>query len=107
MENYMTIDEAVDLYGESVFGETSDIFEDFEGFPTKDRSNAARRKKAYFKGKKRFNRVFQNGFTPSPEKEKVIKGMLRKTNVVTANYDSDPYFKIDVKAAKRNLDTKK
>ena len=46
MENFMTIDEAVKLYGESVFGENNDTSETIEGFPVKDRtSKSSRRKK--------------------------------------------------------------
>lgn len=90
MENFMTIDEAVKLYGESVFGESNDISETIESFPVKDRtSKSSRRKKTYFKGKKRYNRVYQKGFTPFPNKESVIRGMMRKTNVVRVYCSSD------------------
>ena len=83
MENFMTIDEAVKLYGESVFGENDDISETIESFPVKDRtSKSSRRKKTYFKGKKRYDRVYQKGFTPCPNTESVIRGMMRKTSVV-------------------------
>ena len=90
MENFMTIDEAVNLYGESVFGESNDISETIESFPVKDRtSKSSRRKKTYFKGKKRYDRVYQKGFTPFPEKESVIRGMMRKTNVIRVYRSSD------------------
>ena len=80
MENFMTIDEAVKLYGESVFGENNDTSEAIESFPVKDRtSKSSRRKKTYFKGKKRYDRVYQKGFTPFPNKESVIRGMMRNT----------------------------
>lgn len=104
MENYMTIDEAINLYGESVFGDETDICEVAESFPVKDRgSKSTRRKKTYFKGKKRYDRVCQKGFTPFPEKENRIKGMLRSTNVITANYNPDPYYETDISAARRDL----
>lgn len=90
MENFMTIEEAVKLYGESVFGENDDISETIESFPVKDRtSKSSRRKKTYFKGKKRYDRVYQKGFTPFPEKESVIRGMMRKTNVIRVYCSSD------------------
>ena len=90
MENYMTIDEAINLYGESVFGDETDICEVTESFPIKDReSKSARRKKTYFKGKKRYDRVYQKGFTPFPNKESVVRGMMRKTNVVRVYCSSD------------------
>lgn len=93
MENYMTIDDAIDLYGESVFGELSennDICEASENFPTKDRRHAARRKKAYFKGKNRFNTLHSRGLEPLPKWEPMIRGFLRKTNVLMHDY-STPY----------------
>lgn len=83
MENFMTIDEAVKRYGESVFGENDDISGTIENFPIKDRiSKSSRRKKTYFKGKKRYDRIYQKGFTPYRNKESIIRGMMRKTNVV-------------------------
>ena len=104
MENYMTIDEAINLYGESVFGENNDISETIESFPVKNRtSKPARRKKTYFKGKKRYDRVYQKGFTPFPEKENRIKGMLRSTNVITANYNPNSYYETDISAVRRDL----
>lgn len=90
MENYMTIDEAINLYDESVFGDETDICEVTESFPVKDRtSKSSRRKKTYFKGKKRYDRVYQKGFTPFPNKESVIRGMMRKTNVIRVYCSSD------------------
>lgn len=90
MENYMTIDEAINLYGESVFGDETDICEMTESFPMKDReSKSARRKKTYFKGKNRYDRVCQKGFTPFPNKESVIRGMMRKANVIRVYCSSD------------------
>ena len=90
MENFMTIEGAVKLYGESVFGENNDISETIESFPVKDRtSKSSRRKKTYFKGKKRYDRVYQKGFTPFPNKESVIRGMMRKTNVIRVYCSSD------------------
>lgn len=90
MENYTTIDEAINLYGESVFGDETDICEVTESFPVKDRkTKSARRKKSYFKGKNRYKRVCQKGFTPYPNKESVIRGMMRKTNVIRVYCSSD------------------
>ena len=90
MENFMTIEEAVKLYGESVFGENDDISETIERFPVKDRtSKSSRRKKTYFKGKKRYDRAYQKGFTPYRNKESIIHGMMRKTNVVRVYCSSD------------------
>ena len=90
MENYMTIDEAIDQYGESVFGEVSDTFEDFDGFPTKNQRSAARRKKAYFKSKHRFDVLHSRGLDPLPKWKPMICGFLRKTNVLIHDY-STPY----------------
>lgn len=90
MENFMTIEEAVKLYGESVFGENDDISETIESFPVKDRtSKSSRRKKTYFKGKKRYDRVYQKGFTPYRNKESIIRGMMRKTSVVRVYSPND------------------
>ena len=90
MENYMTIDEAVNLYGESVFDDENDICEATESFPVKDReTKSSRRKKTYFKGKNRYNRICQKGFVPYRNKESVIRGMMRKTNIVRVYCSSD------------------
>ena len=92
MENFErieTIDEIVNKFGESVFGET-DTTEEPESFPTKNRTKASvRRKKTYFKGKKRYDRVCRKGFVPYRNKESVIRGMFRKTNVVRVYCSSD------------------
>ena len=66
-----------------------DLLLDSESFHVKDRSKAARRKKAYFKGKKRFDRAYNTGFTPFPKAESIIRGMFRKTNVVKVFYEKD------------------
>lgn len=75
MENIETI-EAID---DSIF--------DSENFPVKDRSHAARRKKAYFKGKHRFDTLRSLNFDPAPEWKPIICGMLRKTNLVVHDHD--------------------
>ena len=62
---------------------------DSESFHVKDRSKAARRKKAYFKGKKRFDRAYNKGFTPYPNAESIIRGMFRKTNVIKVLYEKE------------------
>ena len=90
MENCMTIDEAIDRYGESVFEETSNTFEDFDGFLTKNHRNAARRKKAFFKSKHRFDVLHSRGLDPLPKWKPMICGFLRKTNVLIHDY-STPY----------------
>lgn len=90
MENYMTINEAVDQYGESVFGEVSDTFEDSDGFPTKNQRTAARRKKAFSKSKHRFDILHSHGLDPLPKWEPMIRGFLRKTNVLIHDYGT-PY----------------
>ena len=82
MENYMAIDEIINQYGESVFGEVSDTFEDFDGFPTKNQRSAARRKKAFSKSKHRFDVLHSRGLDPLPKWKPMIRGFLRKTNVL-------------------------
>lgn len=62
---------------------------DTEEYLAKDRSRADKRKKTFMKGKNRFNRVRQKGFTPPRSKESVIRGMFRKTNVVRVYCSSD------------------
>ena len=85
MENFErieTIDEIINEFGETVSGE-ADIVEEPESFPTKNRTKASvRRKKTYFKGKNRYDRICRKGFVPYRNKESVIRGMFRKTNVV-------------------------
>lgn len=73
--------------------ETTEMFDenviDAEEYLAKDRSRAYKRKKTFMKGKNRFNRVCQKGFTPYRNKESVIRGMLRKTNIVRVYCSSD------------------
>ena len=73
--------------------ETTEMFDeniiDAEEYLAKDRSRADKRKKTFMKGKNRFNRVCQKGFTPPRSKESVIRGMFRKTNVVRVYCSSD------------------
>lgn len=90
MENYMTIDEAIVLYDESIFEETGNAFEDFDEFPTKNHRNVARRKRAFFKSKHRFGVLHSHGLDPLPEWKPTICGILRKTNVLIHSY-STPY----------------
>lgn len=78
---------------ENSIDELNDIFEDTfvdENFPEKDRSRSYRRKKTYFKGRKRYNRIYQKGFTPFSNTESIIKGMMRKTNIVRVYSPNDP-----------------
>ena len=78
MENIETIE----FIDDSIF--------DSENFPVKDRSKAAaRRKKTYFKGKRRFDKVYPNGFWPNPKAEPIIRGMLRKTYVIKPFHEKD------------------
>lgn len=81
MENFeMTSFE--EMVADEMFPETNNAY-DSENFPTKDRGRpAARRKKTYFKGKKRFDMIHQKGFTPLPEQESVLRGMTRKISVI-------------------------
>lgn len=78
-----------EIVADEMFPEIMDdsIF-DSENFPVKDRKQAsARRKKTYFKGKKRFDRLCDFGFEPLIRNTKVIHGMLRETNVIRATLD--------------------
>lgn len=99
MENYMTIDEAISLYGESVFGDDTDICEVTESFPVKDReTKSARRKKTYFKGKNRYKRICNTrGYELEGGNVSVIKGMLKKTNVIIPHYEHDPFLSLKLK----------
>lgn len=86
MENYMTINEAIVRYGESVFGEVGDAFEDSDDFSTKNRRSAVRRKKEFFKSKHRFDVLHSLGLDPLPKRKSKICGFLRKTNVLVHEY---------------------
>lgn len=99
MENFMTIDEAVKLYGESVFGENDDISGTIESFPVKDRtSKSSRRKKTYFKGKKRYKRICDTrGYELEGDNAPIIKGMLKKTNIIVPHYEHDPFLSLKLK----------
>lgn len=88
MEDYKSI-----VSYENSIDELNDIFEDTfvdENFPEKDRSRSYRRKKTYFKGRKRYNRIYQKGFTPFSNTESIIKGMMRKTNIIRVYSPNDP-----------------
>lgn len=78
---------------------------DSENFPVKDRSrSSARRKKAHFKGKKRFDRLSNTkGFSPY-KIEPVMQGMLRKTNAfVVINENETTHFGTDRNTIRRRL----
>ena len=77
MKNFETIE----TFDDSIY--------DSETFPDKDRSNAARRKKTYFKSKRRFDKIYLKGFTPYHNAEQIIRGMLRKTNVIRVFHEKD------------------
>lgn len=103
MENYaMTNFE--EMVADEMFPETNNAY-DSENFPTKDRSrSSARRKKTYYKGKKRFERLSNTkGFT-TYKKEPVMQGMLRKTNAfVVVNENDTTHFRTDRNTVRRQL----
>ena len=75
MENIESIETFDKIIDDSIF--------DSENFPVKDRKRAStRRKKSYFKGKWRFDRLYQKGFTPFYKYEPTLRGMMRKTNII-------------------------
>lgn len=76
MENFkMTAFE--ELVADEMFPESNSICE-FEDFPVKDRKRtSARRRTAYFKSKRRCNRLYDFWNDPSL----VIQGAMRKTNI--------------------------
>ena len=88
--------------------ENVEIVEDLENFPVKDRSKASiRRKKTYFKGKNRLDRIYKTRqYATSDSFDSTVKGMLKKTNVVTPHFDPDPYVSVNLNAVRRDLDTK-
>ena len=53
-----------------------------DDFPVKNHNSAARRKKAYFKGKRRYNLALQKGFVPDAKDRSILRGMMRKTCVI-------------------------
>lgn len=76
MENFETI-------------KTIDVFD--EDFPTKDRKQAAnRRKKDYLKGKQRVDSLYARTkkWSKYPKRnESVLRGIMQKTNVVEVEHD--------------------
>lgn len=88
--------------------ENSETVEEIEDFPEKNRSKASiRRKKTYFKGKNRFDRICKTRQYATPDIfDHTVKGMLKKTNVVTPHFDPDPYTSIELKSIRRDLDEK-
>ena len=88
--------------------ENIEAVKDLENFPVKDRSKAAiRRKKTYFKGRNRLDRICETRQYATPDSfDHTVKGMLKKTNVVTPHFDPDPYTSINLKTIRRDLDTK-
>ena len=85
--------------------ENVEIVEDLENFPVKDRSKAAiRRKKTFAKGNSRFYKVYSSGFTPFPDEEHIIIGMLRKTNVIKVSHEKDAtHFGTNPSTVRRKL----
>lgn len=83
MENFETIETFDEI--------DTDINYDSENFPTKDRGrSAARRKKTYFKGKKRFARFANDwglGFIVG--NRRALQGFMRKTNAKNPFKDVD------------------
>lgn len=93
-----------EMVADEMFPESNNTY-DSENFPTKNRSrSAARRKKTYFKGKKRFDRLSNaKGFT-AYKKEPVMQGMLRKTNAfVVINDNETTHFGTDRNTVRRRL----
>ena len=82
--------------------------EEIEDFPEKNRSKTSiRRKKTYFKGKNRLDRICKTRQYATPDSfDHTVKGMLKKTNVVTPHFDPDPYTSIKLKSIRRDLDAK-
>ena len=70
-----------------IFENFNDVDETYvdDSFPVKNLDLAARRKKTFFKGKKRYNLARHKGFTPHPKDESVLRGMMRKTCAVNSN----------------------
>lgn len=86
MENYETIDNV------EIFDEVDNAVTDSENFPAKDRGRtAARRKKDYFKGKRRYERICDVGW--EPDNPRILRGKLKKTHVIrpTIWRNSDTY----------------
>ena len=80
---------------------------DSVNFPIKDRSKAARRKKTYFKGKNRYKWICDTrGYDLEGGNVHVIKGMLKKTNIITPQFDPDPLLSINLKNIRRGMDEK-
>ena len=88
--------------------ENSETVEEIEDFPEKNRSKTSiRRKKTYFKGKNRLDRICKTRQYATPDSfDHKVKGMLKKTNVVTPHFDPDPYTSIKLKSIRRDLDAK-
>lgn len=99
MENYaMTNFE--EMVADEMFPETNNAY-DSENFPTKNRGRtAARRKKTYFKGKKRFTRFADEwGLGPMINNKPVMQGIMRKTNIKNPFKDGDWYAHLGGKRA--------
>lgn len=99
MENFETIETFDEINNDAIY--------DSENFPVKDRKHASsRRKKTYFRGKKRFDRLCNFGLEPLFRNHQVIRGMLRKTNIVcpTLERNSDIYH-FNNRGTVRRLDT--
>lgn len=104
MENYaMTNFE--EMVADEMFPETNDIYES-ENFPTKDRSKSAtRRKKTYFKGKKRFDRLCDFALEPLFRNPRLIGGMLRKTNIIRPTLERNSgVYRFNDRCTVRRLD---
>lgn len=91
MKNYEMYDlELEEMVADEVFPETNNPY-DSENFPTKDRKQAAnRRKKGYLKGKKRVDSLYARTkkWSKYPKRnESVLRGIMQKTNVVEVEHD--------------------
>ena len=88
--------------------ENIETVEEIEDFPEKNRSKTSiRRKKTYSKGQNRLDRICPTRQYATPDRfDHTVKGMLKKTNVVTPHFDPDPYTSIKLKSIRRGLDAK-
>lgn len=91
-----------EIVADEMFPDTSTVY-DSENFPVKDRDRASsRRKKTYFKGKQRFDRLSNSKGFSLYKREPVMRGMLRKTNAfVVVNENETTHFGTDRNTVRR------
>lgn len=96
MKNIETIETFENTVDDSIF--------DSENFPIKDRSsNPARRKKAYFKSKKRFDALADHGITFKPEWTQMLHGFARKNSILMKDNATTASFKTNRGTVRRLL----